>query len=64
MYAHTHTHIVKGVTYKLSYLGLQHGPLKGEYQIVQFHFHWGRTDATGSEHRLNGKMFASEVKYI
>ena len=33
---------------------LSGGPLDGDYQILQLHFHWGSDDTKGSEHTLNG----------
>lgn len=38
------------------------GPLTGVYRLRQFHFHWGQTDEQGSEHTVDGKKYASEVK--
>ena len=38
------------------------GPLDGEYELWQFHAHWGSEDGKGSEHTVDGKTFASEVK--
>lgn len=29
------------------------GPLKGEYEMVGLHFHWGRQNNRGSEHVIN-----------
>jgi len=45
---------------------LKGGPLPAgsEYQILQFHFHWGADDTKGSEHTLNGKMFPLEVHIV
>lgn len=45
------------------YTALAGGPLEGEYELWQFHAHWGSDNSKGSEHRVNGKMFASEVLY-
>lgn len=36
------------------------GPLKGSYNIVDTHFHWGINDLRGSEHSFNGQRFAAE----
>ena len=30
------------------------GNLEGQYQLRQFHFHWGEDDFQGSENTLNG----------
>ena len=33
---------------------LSGGPLDGDYQVLQLHFHWGANDTKGSEHTLDG----------
>ena len=38
------------------------GPLDCEYKVAQFHLHWGKTDVSGSEHRVNGHMYPAEVR--
>ncbi len=40
---------------------MEGGPLGYKFQLAQFHFHWGKTSKTGSEHRLNGQSYAAEV---
>ncbi|XP_063439975.1 carbonic anhydrase-like [Mytilus trossulus] len=40
------------------------GPLTGTYKLEQFHFHWGANDKKGSEHTINGKMYASELHLV
>ncbi|GFN93058.1 carbonic anhydrase [Plakobranchus ocellatus] len=41
------------------------GPLgNAKYKLVQFHFHWGHDDDSGSEHTVNGKMYASELHLV
>ena len=40
------------------------GDLGSEFKVAQLHFHWGSSDETGSEHRVNEKQFALEVPYI
>ena len=40
------------------------GPLAGTYLLEQFHFHWGKNDKKGSEHTVNGKMYASELHLV
>lgn len=40
------------------------GPLTGTYRLEQFHFHWGSNDKKGSEHTLNGNMFAAELHLV
>lgn len=39
---------------------LEGGPLMHRYRAAQFHFHWGKSSDRGSEHRINGKMYAAE----
>ena len=36
--------------------------LVGTFTTVQFHLHWGATNAKGSEHFLDGKQYAAEVR--
>lgn len=43
---------------------LSSGPLEGEYNVAQFHFHWGKTDDEGSEHTLYGKKYAAECHIV
>lgn len=45
-----------------SFAVLTGGPLTGTYRLRQFHFHWGQTDEQGSEHTVDGRQYASEVK--
>lgn len=40
------------------------GPLKSEYKIENFHFHWGEDNSCGSEHLLEGKSFPAEVHVV
>jgi len=40
---------------------LEGGPYPHKYRLEQFHFHWGKTSATGAEHHVNGKRHAAEV---
>lgn len=42
---------------------LKGGPLDGTYRLVQFHFHWGSLDGQGSEHTVDKKKYAAEVRY-
>jgi len=38
------------------------GPLlDDEYELWQFHAHWGSDNSKGSEHTVDGKEYASEV---
>ena len=41
---------------------LEGGPLKNKYVLEQFHCHWGPEDSVGSEHLVDGKSYAAEVK--
>ncbi|XP_052283380.1 uncharacterized protein LOC127880170 isoform X13 [Dreissena polymorpha] len=41
------------------------GPLgKQQFRLEQFHLHWGADDNRGSEHTIDGKMFASELHLV
>jgi len=40
------------------------GPLDGDYTLAQFHFHWGRNDAVGSEHSIDGERFPLEMHLV
>lgn len=52
------------LSYKFDGSSLTGGPLTENYQIAQFHFHWGQSSDRGSEHTIDGKMFASEVHLV
>jgi hypothetical protein len=41
--------------------GLIGGPLVNEFELWQFHAHWGNTDDHGSEHTVDGKSYPAEV---
>eukprot|EP00092_Neocalanus_flemingeri_P015906 GFUD01017223.1.p1 GENE.GFUD01017223.1~~GFUD01017223.1.p1 ORF type:complete len:367 (-),score=92.28 GFUD01017223.1:416-1516(-) len=43
---------------------LSGGPLDGDYQILQLHFHWGSNDTQGSEHTLDGNSFPMEMHIV
>jgi len=45
---------------------LSGGGLKGQYQLAQFHYHWGSGDNSfkGSEHRIDGNQWASELHLV
>ena len=43
---------------------LSGGPLDGNYNILQFHFHWGKTSSRGSEHTINGKEYPLELHIV
>lgn len=36
----------------------------GNYNLLQFHFHWGRRSGQGSEHRVNGRAADFEVHFV
>ena len=40
---------------------LEGGPLGGQHTLVQFHFHWGKSSESGSEHSVDGRVYAAEV---
>jgi len=37
------------------------GLVNSDYQLAQFHFHWGTTSSSGSEHTLNNNHAPLEV---
>ncbi|KAJ8668371.1 hypothetical protein QAD02_010034 [Eretmocerus hayati] len=43
---------------------LRGGPLSGEYEFLNAHFHWGVDDSCGSEHLLNGAPFSMEAHIV
>ncbi len=43
---------------------LSGGPLDGEYQLWQFHCHWGSSDSRGSEHTVDGKEYPGEMHFV
>ena len=52
------------LSYKFDGSSLTGGPLSEKYQIAQFHFHWGKDNDSGSEHTVDGKMYAAEVHLV
>ncbi|XP_015223702.1 carbonic anhydrase 5A, mitochondrial isoform X2 [Lepisosteus oculatus] len=40
------------------------GPLKDQYRLCQFHFHWGENNAWGSEHTIDRKLFSAELHLV
>lgn len=64
--AKTITNNGKSVTVAYNYEGssLTGGPLNNKFQLAQFHFHWGSNDDCGSEHTVDGKMFAGEAHLV
>ncbi|CDS38061.1 carbonic anhydrase II [Echinococcus multilocularis] len=43
---------------------IEGGPLKGKYNLQQFHCHWGCEDEWGSEHHVDGHSFAGELHLV
>lgn len=52
------------VTYDSAGSSLTGGPLSHKYEVAQYHLHWGKSDDTGSEHRVDGKMYAAELHIV
>ncbi|XP_059147803.1 LOW QUALITY PROTEIN: carbonic anhydrase 2-like [Physella acuta] len=49
----------------VNYLPIAGGPLGGyEYQLTQFHLHWGPDDTSGSEHTYKGKKYPTEIHFV
>ena len=36
----------------------------GDYELQQFHFHWGATCTQGSEHTIDGQTYAGELHFV
>jgi len=36
----------------------------GTYELLQFHFHWGRTSTVGSEHQVDGSTYGGELHFV
>lgn len=54
-----------GVEIKPSRLSISGSKLPGKnYELSQFHFHWGRRDNEGSEHLIDGKASALEIHFV
>ncbi|KAI8735909.1 carbonic anhydrase, partial [Biomphalaria glabrata] len=43
---------------------LRGGSLPYDYQLLQYHFHWGSQDSRGSEHILDGEQFPMELHVV
>lgn len=41
---------------------LKGGPLRDKFRLCQFHFHWGESNAWGSEHTVDRRLFPAEVR--
>ena len=50
------------MTFPAKVYNVSGGGLTGVYTTVQFHFHWGPDNSVGSEHTVNGKEYAAEVR--
>lgn len=40
------------------------GPLIGEYEFAQLHYHWGSNDSCGGENQLNDKRYPLELHLV
>lgn len=49
------------ISFEEKYYNVSGGGLNGTFTTVQFHLHWGETNAKGSEHYLDGTQYAAEV---
>lgn len=36
----------------------------GQYNLLQFHFHWGSNPQVGSEHRVNIRQYSAELHFV
>ncbi|KAF0041517.1 hypothetical protein F2P81_007415 [Scophthalmus maximus] len=43
---------------------LKGGPLRDKFRLCQFHFHWGESNAWGSEHTLDRRLFPAELHLV
>ncbi|KAG7269891.1 hypothetical protein CRUP_010911, partial [Coryphaenoides rupestris] len=43
---------------------LKGGPLEDQFRLCQFHFHWGESNAWGSEHTVDRKLFPAELHIV
>ncbi|XP_067090826.1 carbonic anhydrase 5A, mitochondrial isoform X2 [Osmerus mordax] len=43
---------------------LKGGPLEDQFRLCQFHFHWGETNAWGSEHTVDRRLFPAELHLV
>ena len=50
------------MTFPAKVYNVSGGGLTAVYTTVQFHFHWGPDNSIGSEHTVNGKEYAAEVR--
>ena len=47
----------------LSEIMLEGAGLGDHFKVAQLHFHWGKTNSQGSEHKRNRKQYSMEVIY-
>uniref|UniRef100_A0AAQ4PRI0 Carbonic anhydrase n=1 Tax=Gasterosteus aculeatus aculeatus TaxID=481459 RepID=A0AAQ4PRI0_GASAC len=43
---------------------LKGGPLQDTFRLCQFHFHWGESNAWGSEHTVDRRLFPAELHLV
>ncbi|TNN01000.1 hypothetical protein fugu_012246 [Takifugu bimaculatus] len=43
---------------------LKGGPLQDQFRLCQFHFHWGESNAWGSEHTVDRRLFPAELHLV
>ncbi|KAG7473202.1 hypothetical protein MATL_G00093080 [Megalops atlanticus] len=43
---------------------LSGGPLEDRYRLCQFHFHWGESNAWGSEHTIDRRLYPAELHLV
>ncbi|XP_055047710.1 carbonic anhydrase 5A, mitochondrial isoform X1 [Misgurnus anguillicaudatus] len=43
---------------------LKGGPLEDQFRLCQFHFHWGETNAWGSEHSIDRRLYPAELHLV
>ncbi|KAL6729413.1 hypothetical protein Aduo_000467 [Ancylostoma duodenale] len=59
-----HTVLVRGFQSWTEQPYISGGGLSGKYYLQQFHFHWGDSDTTGSEHTLDLLHYPVEVHFV
>lgn len=52
------------ISFDANYYNVSGAGLVGTFTTVQFHLHWGATNAKGSEHFLDGKQYAAELHFV
>ncbi|CAM4827616.1 unnamed protein product, partial [Rotaria magnacalcarata] len=48
----------------LSALRFTGGDIKGTFEFVNFHLHWGENHRSGSEHEVNGIKYPGEIHFV